>query len=166
MAQIIASKRRSGEQGAALVELALVLPLLLVVIAGIVDFGFAFQRYEVVTNAAREGARLGSESGYDATFIQTRVREYVKEGLNLSDSSMNVVMPSANSVMVSYPNVTIPLSGGGSAVAPTTRVDAFYHHQFMLLGPVMGLIKASWGQSITLKSSSVMRIQVNGGGGS
>ena len=43
---------------------------LLVVIAGIVDFGFAFQRYEVITNAAREGARLGSMSGYNAAFVQ------------------------------------------------------------------------------------------------
>ncbi len=50
--------RRGDERGAALVEFALALPLLLVVIAGIVDFGFVFQRYEVVTNAAREGARL------------------------------------------------------------------------------------------------------------
>ncbi len=46
------------DRGAALVEFALVLPLLLVIIGGIVDFGFLFQRYEVVTNAAREGARL------------------------------------------------------------------------------------------------------------
>ena len=44
------------ERGAALVEFALALPLLLVVIAGIVDFGFTLQRYEVITNAAREGA--------------------------------------------------------------------------------------------------------------
>ncbi len=61
MAQIVASNVDSRERGAALLELALVLPLLLVVIAGIVDFGFAFQRFEVITNAAREGARLGTE---------------------------------------------------------------------------------------------------------
>jgi Flp pilus assembly protein TadG len=148
------------------VELALVLPLLLVVIAGIVDFGFAFQRYEVVANAAREGARLGSMSGYNAAFVQERVRQYVKQALNLSDSSLDNVMPAATGVAVSYPDVTINLSGGGSVVAAATRVDAFYHHQFMLLGPVMGLINASWGQSITLKSSSVMRIQAIGAGGS
>ena len=34
------------------------MPLLLVLIAGIVDFALMFQAYEVVTNAAREGARL------------------------------------------------------------------------------------------------------------
>ena len=60
---ITLQKRRRGERGAALVEFALAVPLLLVVIAGIVDFGFAFQRYEVITNAAREGARMATLPG-------------------------------------------------------------------------------------------------------
>jgi Flp pilus assembly protein TadG len=154
------------ERGAALVELAMVLPLLLVVIAGIVDFGFAFQRYEVITNAAREGARLGSLSGYDAAFVQERVRQYVKQALNLTDPTLDVVMPAANSVTVTYPDITLNLSGGGTVVAPAARVDAFYHHQFMLLGPVMGLINKSWGSSISMKGTAVMRMQVNGAGGS
>ena len=55
-----------GERGAALVEFALALPMLLVVLAGIVDFGFVFQRYEVITNAAREGA--GSHVCQDTTY--------------------------------------------------------------------------------------------------
>jgi Flp pilus assembly protein TadG len=154
------------ERGAALVELAMVLPLLLVVIAGIVDFGFAFQRYEVITNAAREGARLGSLSGYDAAFVQERVRQYVKEALNLTDPALDVVMPPANSVVVTHPDITLNLSGGGTVVAAAARVDAFYHHQFMLLGPVMGLINKSWGSSISMKGTSIMRLQVNGAGGS
>ena len=57
MAPIRPSTVKQEERGAALVEFALALPLLLVVLAGIVDFGFVFQRYEVITNAAREGAR-------------------------------------------------------------------------------------------------------------
>ena len=67
MAPIRLQRSTGGaERGAALVEFALAVPLLLVVIAGIVDFGFVFQRYEVITNAAREGARLASLPGYDA----------------------------------------------------------------------------------------------------
>ena len=153
------------ERGAALVELAMVLPLLLVVIAGIVDFGFAFQRYEVITNAAREGARLGSLPGYNAAFVQERVRQYVKQALNLTDPTLDVVLPT-NSITVTYPDITLNLSGGGTVVAAAARVDAFYHHQFMLLGPVMGLINKSWGSSISMKGTSIMRLQVNGGGGS
>jgi Flp pilus assembly protein TadG len=162
MAQV-SPPRRNGDRGAALVELALVVPLLLVLIAGIVDFGFAFQRYEVITNAAREGARLSSLTGYDDAFVQERVRDYVKKALNLSDSTLDTVMPAANCVIVSHPNVTVNLSGGDTVDAPVARVDAFYHHQFMLLGPIMGLINKSWGSSISLKGTSLMRVQVTAG---
>ena len=50
----------TGERGAELVEFALVFPMLLLVMLGIMDFGFLFQRYEVLTAAAREGARSPS----------------------------------------------------------------------------------------------------------
>ncbi len=58
--------RRRGrrEDGAELIELAIVLPILLLVVAAIIDFGFLFQRYEAVTNAAREGARIAVLPGY------------------------------------------------------------------------------------------------------
>ena len=51
-------RRRLASERAELIEFALVFPLLLMVVLGIVDFGFLFQRMEVVTNAAREGARI------------------------------------------------------------------------------------------------------------
>ena len=71
------------ERGAALVEFALALPLLLVVIAGIVDFGFTFQRYEVVTNAAREGARMAQPAG-----LRTRPRSIRASGLTSQTASV------------------------------------------------------------------------------
>lgn len=54
--------RRAGwrERGAAAVEFALVLPVLLLVLLGAIDWGWYFTLREVVTNAAREGARVGS----------------------------------------------------------------------------------------------------------
>jgi Flp pilus assembly protein TadG len=160
----IARTVAQGERGAALVEFALALPLLLVITAGIVDFGFAFQRYEVAVNAAREGARLGSIGGYDGDFIKARVREYVKSGLSLNDTALEAVMPAATSVIVTNPEITLNLSGGATVTAAATQVDVFYQHQFMLLGPILGLINQSWNQSITLNASSVMRIQGSGAG--
>lgn len=47
-----------GERGAAAVEFALVLPILLVLVLGIVEFGRIFNVQVSVTNAAREGARV------------------------------------------------------------------------------------------------------------
>ncbi len=136
----------------------MVLPLLLVVIAGIVDFGFAFQRFEVINNAAREGARLGTLNGYGSPAIQQRVRDYIQQGLNIqSTAALDAVVP-VGSITVSKPSVVVTLSSG-TLTLPVSRVDVFYHHQFMLMGPLMGLINHSWAQSITLKASSVMTVE-------
>ena len=44
---------------------------------GIIDFGFLFQRYEIVTNAAREGARIAILPGYADADVQARVNQYL-----------------------------------------------------------------------------------------
>ncbi|PYR71259.1 MAG: hypothetical protein DMF88_00460 [Acidobacteria bacterium] len=54
------------ERGAALVEMALTLPLMLLVSAGIFEFGRAYQTWQVLTNAAREGARIAVLPGTTA----------------------------------------------------------------------------------------------------
>ena len=54
----VGSGHRNRERGANLVEMALILPLLLLLIAAIADFGRAFNSYIVINNAAREGARF------------------------------------------------------------------------------------------------------------
>jgi Flp pilus assembly protein TadG len=164
MAPITASGRLRSERGSALVEFALCLPLLLVVIAGIVDFGFVFQRQEVITNAAREGARLAVLPGYDPTAVEARVRAYVQNGLSLDNAAMAAVLPSTGGVTVSYVDVSVPLQTGGTATVPTAQVDVNYHHNFLLLGPILSLINGSWGQSITLRASSQMRLEVVGTG--
>ena len=55
--------RRGGETGQSLVEFAMVLPLLLVILFAIVDFGRIYQANVSLTNAVREGARLGAVGG-------------------------------------------------------------------------------------------------------
>jgi Flp pilus assembly pilin Flp len=161
--------RRRSERGAALVEFALVLPLLLVVIAGIVDFGFLFQRYEVLTNAAREGARLASLPGYItcpagggeatvSTSIDLRVRSYVQEGLSLSDAAMTEVMPDG-AVEVFCDTMAVTNPGGGTIDVSTVRVEASYTHTFLLLDTMLGLINKSWGDEMTLTGRSVMRLE-------
>jgi TadE-like protein len=57
--------RRDG--GAAAVETAIVLPLLLVLVFGIIDFGRMLNAQIVVTEAAREGARAGALGGDPVT---------------------------------------------------------------------------------------------------
>jgi Flp pilus assembly protein TadG len=58
--------------------MALVTPVLLMIMAGIFDFAMMFRSWEVVTNAAREGARIGILQSYTAEDIRLRVREYMR----------------------------------------------------------------------------------------
>jgi Flp pilus assembly protein TadG len=53
------TKQRAHERGANIVEAALVIPLLLIILVGVVDMGRAYFSYITIINAAREGARWG-----------------------------------------------------------------------------------------------------------
>ena len=65
--QLRARRRARGEDGAALVELAICCTLLIVIAFGIVEFGNAWNRKLEVETAARAGARVGSGLGNDRT---------------------------------------------------------------------------------------------------
>lgn len=158
MAPIRPSVRAGGEKGSALVEFALTVPLLLVVIAGIVDFGFVFQRYEVITNAAREGARLASLPEYqtNTAMIQDRVRSYVQQGLSLNTTALNTVVPVGNVVVTNTP-FDVTDGAGTTYTVQATTVAVTYNHTFLLLQPILGLINKTWGTTIALTATSQMR---------
>lgn len=68
-----------GDRGQALVEFALVLPFLLLLILGMVDFARAWSAYEVITYQARVGARMAVVDN-DAT-TEADVRQAILDGL-------------------------------------------------------------------------------------
>lgn len=67
------SGRSARDRGAAAVEFALVLPLLLLIVFGIIDFGRALNAQITLTEAAREGAYLAA-SGYSGADVQARAQ--------------------------------------------------------------------------------------------
>ena len=69
------------ERGASLVEMALVLPLLLVLALGAAEFGFAFVDWQAVSGATREGARVGSAAG-DSPLADAAILNSVGEALS------------------------------------------------------------------------------------
>lgn len=60
-------------RGQALVEMALVLPILIILFMGVIEFGRIFHSYLIITNASREGARVAIVGRSDAD-IKDRVR--------------------------------------------------------------------------------------------
>ena len=69
-----------SETGAALLEAAFTIPILLLVTVGILEFGRAYQTWQVLTNAAREGARIAVLPDLTAPVVQQRVRDYMQAG--------------------------------------------------------------------------------------
>jgi Flp pilus assembly protein TadG len=140
-------RRGGSESGSELVEMAIALPLLLILITGIVDFAFLLQSFEVVTNAAREGARLGVLPGYTAADVQNRVASYVTSS-GLAGTPTTTVTP-----------VTIT-PGGGGAPFPAIRVNVSYTYQYLFIKPMVTLIGGSFAASKTFTAASVMRTEV------
>jgi Flp pilus assembly protein TadG len=141
-------RRLIGERGQALLETALTLPLLLLVSVGIFEFGRAFQTWQVLTNAAREGARLSVLPNPAAGAVVARVRSYLTAG-RLSNA--------AGATIVVNPNATVSIGGGATASASVVTVN--YPFRFMVLQPVARLLVsgATLGAPITLTASAEMR---------
>ena len=138
-------KRMKGEKGAALLEAAITVPIILLISVGIFEFGRAYQTWQVLTNAAREGARMAVISGTTDAAITTRVRNYMQAG-QLSN----------------YGTATVTIQRGialtGADTASSIQID--YPFQFMVLNPVVRLVAPSdtrTGAPITMRSSALMR---------
>lgn len=90
------------KRGQAMVELALVLPILIILVFGITEFGRIFHSYLLITNASREGARFGIVDPLDTTSIKGRV-ENVAASLGLSDSQISISYTRPDSTPTSTP---------------------------------------------------------------
>ncbi len=82
---VTATRSRHAQQGQAILEFILILPLLLVVVAAVWEYGRVFDAQLVVTNAAREGARFASTNGTNtninlAAQVTNRVEQYAVTG--------------------------------------------------------------------------------------
>ncbi len=58
--------RLYGQKGQSIVETALILPIIILILTGIIDFGLMFNNYLVITNASREAARNAAVGATDA----------------------------------------------------------------------------------------------------
>jgi hypothetical protein len=67
---------RRDQRGAALLEMAFTLPLLLLISVGIFEFGRAFEVWQVLTNAAREGARV---AGFELCEVLGVVGDFLRQ---------------------------------------------------------------------------------------
>jgi Flp pilus assembly protein TadG len=145
MAAIIRRLRKT-EAGSEIIEMAIVLPLLLMTLFGIVEFGFVFQRYVFLTNAAAEGARVASLPGYSQADVQARVAAYAA---------------ASNITGVSATSVAAPIAGPGGTW-PGSQVTVTYVYSYQFIGPLAAFFGGSLNPSVTITARSTVRHQIGG----
>jgi Flp pilus assembly protein TadG len=141
------TRRLRSDRGVAILEVALTLPLLLLVCVGIFEFGRAYQTWSVLTNAAREGARVAILPTAVNGAVDARVREYLAIG-GLRTSS---------DVLVNVTPATVSMGAAGTATA--SRVAVTYPYTFMVMQPVAQLVVSGsmTGAPINLSARATMR---------
>jgi Flp pilus assembly protein TadG len=125
-----------------MVEFALVLPVFLVIIFAIVDFGWALKAYITVTNSAREGARVAVVGATDAD-IKTKAVD-TSAGL-LSTGEVSV----SNSVE----------QGGKTGDQASVTVTYDYHYITPLGGLLSFLSLGALPDPLPMTSTTTMRIE-------
>jgi Flp pilus assembly protein TadG len=138
-------KRLRNQRGAALLETAITIPIVLLVTVSIFEFGRAYQTWQVLTNAAREGARVAILADSSDAVVTDAVRNYLSSGQ----------LPGADSVAIKVER-TVPFGAANTA----SRITVTYPFNFVVLNPVMKLINkgATAGQGTTnMVSAALMR---------
>lgn len=138
------------DRGAAAVEMALVLPLLLLVLFGLIDFGRAFNAQMQLTQAAREAVRVKALGG---TNVDAQARVDAATG--------GLVSPT--SAPFSKPTASFPFANCAAGdITSNAKVTVSYSFQFITpLGPIARFFGASTlpgvGDLKTLSADGVMR---------
>ena len=140
-------KRMRSERGAALVEAAMIMPMIMLLSVGIFEFGRAYQTWEVLTNAAREGARIAVLDGTSDADIRSRVNQYLGVGGLASQPDGNITI-----------DHTVDFTGDPTG-PKGSLVQISYPFDFMVLNPVAKLVVSgsTLGAPITMHASALMR---------
>jgi hypothetical protein len=173
--------RTKGERGQGLVEMALILPFLLILVVGLVEAGLVLNRQLTVVNAAREGARFGA-TGATPSDIYTQTLMATSQMFDFTDENAVVVVihaetneagdgfeewtekiyPEGSTVPhVTQDEVLVELQAEGNAGdVRLVAVDVEYDHQSMLGLPFVGALAGE----IPVGSWTVMRLESLGAG--
>lgn len=134
------SRRWASSDGAAAVEFALVLPLLLLLTVGMIDAGLLLHRASLLAGASHEGARAGvvnTTNRSNARSIEQTVRSFLAR------------------TGAAFPGLQVTVRGAGGRPGTELSVLVRAPHRFLLLGRLVPGIPSA----ITLRASTVMTIE-------
>ncbi len=88
----ISRSSRRSRWGAVTVEMALVLPIFTTLVFGIIEFGRGFMIGQLVTNAAREGARQAIVDGSTNSAVSTSVKTFMQQSAGVATGNTTVLI--------------------------------------------------------------------------
>jgi len=146
-------KRDNGTQ---LVELAIVLPVFLVLMAGAAEFGRFFYTYSALTNAVRAGARHACKWERNASWTFNETSKMVVYG-DYSDTSNGPIVPG-----LSTSNVVVQANGPSvnSIDSVTVKIVNYKYTPLFDLGKLTGV--SSLSMNVDMKASATMHQLFNG----
>jgi Flp pilus assembly protein TadG len=144
---IVSRRNWRSERGVELLEAAITIPILLLIAVGIFEFGRAYQTWQILTNAAREGARISVLPGSGPEEAEDTARNYMQSGQLDKYGEASVDVDQGATILVNGTNVS------------ASQVTVQYPFDFIVLGPVARLVSpsTSLGGDITMVASAVMR---------
>ena len=134
-------KGQRGEKGQALVEFALLVPIFLMLLFAIVDFGMGFHSWITVTNSAREGARLGAVAATEQQII-----DRVHDTATLIDEDTNMDVLVTNAQGLPGESVVVQVDYDYDLITPLASLVAF------ISGDIIG-------PTLTFSSTAEMRLE-------
>lgn len=156
-------RKHSSNEGQAMIEFAYVLPFLMIVVLGIIEFGVLFYDQAVVTSASREGARAGivlqkdsngyywSEEAMQAKVQQT-VNDYLQGRLISFGSASSITTTATRSGNVYADGIDYYEYAPGNI--GKLDVAVAYQHNYLAIPNFMG-----WGDTINLSGETTMRLE-------
>jgi len=110
------------ERGASAVEMAIVAPFLLILLLGIIEFGFLFGEYNELRHAVREGARYAAVSepdlNGDAVIDETDVVKKICDSLGLGAPTVDIVLSQTGTAIGDVATVQVTLDTESLSGAP------------------------------------------------
>jgi len=137
-----------GREGVTAIETALLLPLLLIMLFGIIEFSICFYDKAMITNASREGARLGIVYRYDDSGGRTHAPDAeIRAAVNQYCQNFLITFGSAS------PTTAITRTGNDAGNSLTVTVS--YTYDFLVLPNFL----TSLAGAINLDATTVMRLE-------
>lgn len=138
-------KKKYTEKGQSLIELAVTLPVILLILLGTIDFGMALFSYSILRDAAQEGALYASFNPSNEAEIENRARNILPRSDEVVFSSP-IDLRNTSQVFVEIKANGDDCQGSTRGVANSIEVSVVY--QYPILMPIAGQIIGS--DTITL----------------